>query len=112
MVTFDAVFAFMALWFAKTPAIREFGSLLVIGIIAVCVCSIIATLAVLGIREYKSPTKGKDFSQGRLSRRRGVPGEPPASAPPSRWPSSSVVILLSGIAVEGKLALQTDPIRG
>ena len=68
VVTFDAVFAFMALWFAKTPAIREFGSLLVIGIIAVCVCSIIATLAVLGIREYKSPTKGKDFSQGRLSR--------------------------------------------
>ena len=42
VVTFDAVFAFMALWFAKIPAIRQFGSLMVIGIIAVCVCSIIA----------------------------------------------------------------------
>jgi len=109
VVTFDAVFAFMALWFARTPAIREFGSLLVIGIIAVCVCSIIATLAVLGIREYKSPTKGKDFSQGRLSRVVVFLGSLPARA---AIPLAvvSVVILLSGIAVEGKLALQTDPI--
>ena len=78
----------MALWFAKTPAIREFGSLLVIGIIAVCVCSIIATLAVLGIREYKSPTKGRDFSQGRLSRVAVFLGQSASTAPPSPWPSS------------------------
>ncbi|HLX89511.1 MAG TPA: MMPL family transporter, partial [Acidimicrobiales bacterium] len=45
VVTFDAVFSFMALWFAKTPAIREFGSLLVVGIVAVCICSIILTLS-------------------------------------------------------------------
>jgi hypothetical protein len=110
VVTFDAVFAFMALWFAKTPAIREFGSLLVIGIIAVCVCSIIATLAVLGIREYKSPTKGKDFSQGRLSRVVVFLGSlPQRTAIPLAI--VSVVILLSGVAVEGKLALQTDPIQ-
>jgi hypothetical protein len=110
VVTFDAVFAFMALWFAKTPAIREFGSLLVIGIIAVCVCSIIATLAVLGIREYKSPTKGKDFSQGRLSRVVVFLGSlPKRTAVPLAV--ISVVILLSGIAVEGKLTLQTDPIQ-
>ena len=110
VVTFDAVFAFMALWFAKTPAIREFGSLLVIGIIAVCVCSIIATLAVLGIREYKSPTKGRDFSQGRLSRIVVFLGSlPQRTAVPLAI--ASVVILLSGIAVEGKLALQTDPIQ-
>jgi hydrophobe/amphiphile efflux-3 (HAE3) family protein len=109
VVTFDAVFAFMALWFAKTPAIREFGSLLVIGIIAVCVCSIIATLAVLGIREFKSPTTGKDFSQGRLSRVAVFLGSlPQRTAVPLAI--VSVVILLSGIAVEGKLALQTDPI--
>jgi hydrophobe/amphiphile efflux-3 (HAE3) family protein len=109
VVTFDAVFAFMALWFAKTPAIREFGSLLVIGIIAVCFCSIIATLSVLGIREYKSPTKGKDFSQGRLSRAAVFLGSLPQRA---AVPLAivSVIILLSGIAVEGKLALQTDPI--
>ncbi|HTZ08795.1 MAG TPA: MMPL family transporter, partial [Acidimicrobiales bacterium] len=109
VVTFDAVFAFAALWFAKTPAIREFGSLLVIGIIAVCFCSIIATLAVLGIREYKSPTKGKDFSNGRLSRLVAHLG-----SVPQRFAIPlavlSVVILLSGVALEGHLQLQTDPI--
>jgi uncharacterized protein len=109
VVTFDAVFAFMALWFAKTPAIREFGSLLVIGIIAVCFCSIIATLSILGIREFKSPTKGKDFSQGRLSRIAVFLGSlPQRTAVPLAV--ISVVVLLAGIAVEGKLALQTDPI--
>ncbi len=109
VVTFDAVFAFAALWFAKTPAIREFGSLLVIGIIAVCFCSLIATLAVLGIREYKSPTKGKDFSQGRLSRLVAFLG-----SVPQRFAIPlavlSVIVLLSGIALEGRLKLQTDPI--
>ncbi|HUI03619.1 MAG TPA: MMPL family transporter, partial [Acidimicrobiales bacterium] len=110
VVTFDAVFAFMALWFAKTPAIREFGSLLVIGIIAVCVCSIIATLAVLGIREYKSPTRGKDFSQGRLSRIVVLLGSVPKRFAPV-LALVSIVVLLSGVALEGRLQLQTDPIQ-
>jgi len=110
VVTFDAVFAFMALWFAKTPAIREFGSLLVIGIIAVCVCSIIATLAVLGIREYKSPTRGKDFSQGYLSRAVAFLGSLPSRAA-IPLAIASVGIFVAGVAVEGKLVLQTDPIQ-
>ena len=109
VVTFDAVFAFSAMWFAKTPAIREFGSLLVVGIVAVCVCSIILTLAILGIREYRSPTKGKDFSTGRLSRAVAFLG-----SVPSRFAVplgvASVVILLGGIAVEGHLQIQTDAI--
>ncbi len=110
VVTFDAVFAFTALWFAKTPAIREFGSLLVIGIIAVCVCSIIATLAVLGIREYKSPTHGKDFSNGYLSRAVAFLGSlPRRTAVPLAI--ASLGIFLAGVAVEGKLVLQTDPIQ-
>ena len=39
-----------------------------VGIIAICISSIINPLAILGIREYRSPTKGKDFSEGRLGR--------------------------------------------
>jgi len=110
VVTFDAVFAFMALWFAKTPAVRQFGSLMVIGIIAVCVCSIMLTLAVLGIREYKSPTQGKDFSKGRMSRLVVWLGSLPAkSAIPLAL--AAAVIFLGGVAVEGKLTLQTDPIQ-
>ena len=64
VVTFDAVFAFAALRFAKVPMIRAFGLLLAVGIVMICLCSIIVPLALLGIREYKSPTKGKDFREG------------------------------------------------
>lgn len=110
VVTFDAVFAFMALWFAKTPAVREFGSLMVVGIIGVCICSIVATLAILGIREYKSPTKGKDFSQGRLSRFVAFLGSVSSRAAVP-LALASVVIFLGGVAVEGHLVLQTDPIQ-
>jgi len=110
VVTFDAVFAFMAMWFAKIPAIRQFGSLMVIGIIAVCVCSIVLTLAVLGIREYKSPTTGKDFSQGSMSRLVVRLGSLPSKA---AIPAAALAALIffGGVAVEGKLVLQTDPIQ-
>jgi uncharacterized protein len=110
VVTFDAVFAFIAMWFAKVPAIRQFGSLLIIGIIAVCVCSIMLTLAILGIREYKSPTSGKDFSKARLSRMVVRLGSVPANlAVPLILVAT--LIFLGGVAVEGKLVMQTDPIQ-
>ena len=38
VVTFDAIFAFLALRFAKVPMIRDFGLLLAVGIAAICVC--------------------------------------------------------------------------
>ena len=67
-MTFDAIFAFAALHFAKVPMLREFGLLLIIGVAAICVNSIMGTLAILGIREYRSPTKGHDFREGPLGR--------------------------------------------
>ena len=36
VVTFDAIFAFAALHFAKVPMIRDFGLLLAVGIAAIC----------------------------------------------------------------------------
>ena len=64
VVTFDAIFAFAALRFAKVPMIRDFGLLLAVGIAAICLCSIIAPLAALGIREYRSPTQGQGLPRG------------------------------------------------
>src|SRR5205807_7245759 len=64
VVTFDAIFAFTALRFAKVPMLRQFGLLLAVGIAVICLCSIIAPLAALGIREYRSPTRGRDFREG------------------------------------------------
>ncbi len=110
VVTFDAVFAFAALQFAKVPMIRDFGLLLAVGIAVICVCSIIVPLASLGIREFKSPTKGRDFREGALGRLVVWMGSVPAwSAIPLAI--ASVAIFFGGIAVEDDLTLQTDPIK-
>ncbi len=108
VVTFDAVLAFAALRFAKVPMLREFGLLLVIGVIAICANSIIATLAILGIREYKSPTKGRDFREGRLGRLTVRLGSITDRIAPA-LAVVSLVVFAGGLLVEGKLVLQTDP---
>ncbi|HEY8216473.1 MAG TPA: MMPL family transporter, partial [Acidimicrobiia bacterium] len=97
VVTFDAIFAFAALRFAKVPMIRDFGLLLAVGIAAICICSIILPLAILGIREFRSPTKGRDFREGRLGRLTVWLGSLPQSfALPLAV--ASVAVFLGGIA--------------
>lgn len=110
VVTFDAIFAFAALRFAKVPMIRQFGLLLALGIAVICFCSIIVPLATLGIREYKSPTKGREFREGVLGRLVVWLGSVPTSAA-IPFILASIVIFLGGAAVEGKLVLQTDPVK-
>jgi predicted RND superfamily exporter protein len=110
VVTFDAIFAFAALRFAKVPMLRQFGLLLAVGVAAICLNSIMAPLAILGIREYKSPTKGRDFREGPLGRLVVWLGSiPKAAAVPIAI--LSTVIFAGGLLVEGKLTLQTDPIQ-
>jgi hydrophobe/amphiphile efflux-3 (HAE3) family protein len=110
VVTFDCVFAFVSLAFSKVPMVRQFGWLLVVGIVAVCVFSIFGTLAVLGVREYRSPTRGRDFSRGFLSRLAVRLGKvSPRAAVPLILISG--VILVGGVAVEGHLKMETDPIQ-
>jgi uncharacterized protein len=110
VVTFDAIFAFTALRFAKVPMLRQFGLLLAVGIAVICLCSIVAPLATLGIREYKSPTKGRDFRTGPLGRLVVWLGALPGSI---AIPLTviSVLVFAGGILVEDKLVLQTDPIK-
>ena len=110
VVTFDAIFAFIALRFAKVPMIREFGLLLAVGIAVICLCSIIFPLATLGIREFKSPTKGRDFREGFLGRLVVRLGSLPAGVA-IPLAIASVAVFLGGAAVEGKLTLQTDPVQ-
>ncbi len=110
VVTFDAIFAFAALRFAKVPMIRDFGLLLCIGIAIICFCSIIWPLAILGIREYKSPTTGRDFREGYLGRLTLFLGDLPTGLAPFLI-VGSLLIFVGGAAVEGKLTLQTDPIQ-
>jgi hydrophobe/amphiphile efflux-3 (HAE3) family protein len=110
VVTFDAIFAFLALRFAKVPMIRDFGLLLAVGIAAICIGSIILPLAILGIREFKSPTKGRDFRAGPLGRLVVWLGSIPARAA-MLFAIASIGIFVAGIAVEDKLTLQTDPVQ-
>ncbi len=111
VVTFDAVFAFAALYFAKVPMIRQFGALLAVGIVMICLCSILAPLAALGIREYKSPTRREPSKRsqalGHLVERMG--GLPKGVAVPLII--VSLAVFAGGILVEGKLTLQTDPVQ-
>ena len=81
VVTFDAIFAFLALRFARVPMIRDFGLLLAVGIAVICLTSIVGTLATLGIREFRSPTKGRDFSHGVLARLVAWLGLPQTAVP-------------------------------
>ena len=108
VVTFDAIFAFLALQFAHVPMIRDFGLLLAVGIAAICVGSIILPLAVLGIREFRSPTKGRDFRSGPLGRLVVWLGSLPKRAA-LLFAIASIGIFAAGAAVEGRLVLQTDP---
>jgi hydrophobe/amphiphile efflux-3 (HAE3) family protein len=110
VVTFDAVFAFLALRFAAVPMIRDFGLLLAVGIVAICVCSIVLPISILGIREYKSPTKGRDFSEGPLGRLVMWLGSLPPKFAPAFF-VVSMVIFFVGLSVESKLTLQTDPVE-
>ena len=110
VVTFDAVFAFAALRFAKVPMIRQFGLLLAVGIAVICLASIVVPLAALGMREYRSPTPPREFREGALGRFVVRLGSVPAvlAIPLAIM---AVVVFVGGISVEGKLKLQTDPIQ-
>jgi hypothetical protein len=110
VVTFDAVFAFGAIQISQVPMIRDFGWLLTVGIIAICVSSIINPLAALGIREYRSPTKGRDFSEGALGRLVVKLGSLPASSAVV-LAVAAVVVFAVGSVLEPKLKLETDPIN-
>jgi hydrophobe/amphiphile efflux-3 (HAE3) family protein len=110
VVTFDAVFAFAALRFAKVPMLRDFGWLLTVGIIVICFTSIVLPLSILGIREYRSPTKGRDFREGVLGRLTVTLGSLPTWLAPI-LAVASFAVFFGGLSVEDKLELQSDPIQ-
>jgi hypothetical protein len=107
-IALSAVVAFLAVRFARVPMLRDFGLLLAVGIATICICSIVLPLAILGIREYRSPTKGKDFTRARLAQLVVWLGSLPKSiAVPVAV--ASVLIFAGGIVVEDKLEIQSDP---
>ena len=110
IVTFDAIFAFMALQLAKVPMIRDFGLLLAVGVAVICVCSIVLPMAPLGWREYHKPTTGGDFTEGVLGKVVVKLGSlKPVMAIP--FAVAAVAIFLGGVLVESDLEMETDPVK-
>jgi uncharacterized protein len=110
IVTIAGVIAFLSLQFAQVPMIREFGILLAMGIVVVLITSIVVPMAALGAREYKARTEGNDYRAGALGRAVVKLGSlPPKVALPLIIASG--LILVGGVAVEGELELQTDPVQ-
>lgn len=108
--TMIAVVAFISLNLARTPMIRDFGSLLALGIVVVLVASVVIPLAALGLREYRNPTVGRDFRTGALGQAVVKLG----SLPPKLaviFMVLSAGIFFGGLAVESELELQTDVVE-
>ena len=110
VVTVNAVLAFAAIQFAQTPMIRQFGLLLAVGIVAICISSIINPLAILGIREYRKPTTGCDYREGALARFVVQLGRVPAGLALVLI-ALAVGLFVGGVVVEDRLEVQTDPVR-
>lgn len=108
VATLAAAVAFLALLFARVPMIRHFGVLLAVGIIVVAIADVVLTTAVLGAREYRSPTKRDDYRTGFLSRAVIWLGSLPLKIVPVVL-AASVVIFAVGVVADSGLELQTDP---
>jgi predicted RND superfamily exporter protein len=108
VATVAAAISFLALQLAEVPMIRYFGVLLAIGIVVVLIADVVLPMAILGAREYRSPTSPRDFTHDAISRLVVRLGNLPRKAVPVLI-GLSVVIFVGGILAEGSLELQTDP---
>lgn len=110
VVTVAAALSFLAILGSKTPMIRQFGLLLALGIVAICISSIINPLAILGIREYKRPTEGRSWTDGYLAKIVNGLGALPAGFAIVLM-VVAIAVFVGGVLAEGSLKIQTDPIR-
>ena len=109
VVTFDAIFAFAALRFAKVPMIRDFGLLLAVGIAAICLVqhhrpARRSSASASTSRPPRAATSARARSAGSWC---GSAACPPRSAPV--LVVASLVIFAGGILVEDKLVAPDRP---
>lgn len=106
VATLAAVVAFTALQVSRVPMIRDFGVLLSLGIVALVIAGIILPATVFGARHSrKAPVE--DGGVERVVAWLG--SAPPKAAVP--LVALSVVLFASGVALEGRFEVESDPIR-
>lgn len=105
--TIGGAVAFLALQLSEVPMIRDFGVLLAIGIVCSLVLAIVVVTGVLGMREYRSPTK-KLAPMSTIER---VVPRLGSLSPRSAVPFAilAVVVLVAGVLLEDRFTIQTDP---
>jgi hypothetical protein len=111
VVIFDAVFALVAIQRSEVPMIKEFGWLLIVGVVAIGISSIINPLAIVGMREWRRPTATRPgYAQGRMARMAVWLGSAPGAL--GLWFAvAAVAVFAVGSALEPKLDLEADPVR-
>jgi uncharacterized protein len=108
MAAVAAVAGFLALQLSKVPMIRDFGVMLVVGMVALLVATVGLLVTVLAAREHRSPTTTTARTDGAIARavarltRVGQPVAPLLAA-------VAVVVVTAGIVVDGRFAIETDP---
>ncbi|WP_163549371.1 efflux RND transporter permease subunit [Candidatus Frankia nodulisporulans] len=108
VATIAAVLSFCALQFSEVPMIRDFGTLLAIGLPVIVIATALLLVLALDTSERHRPTPAGDYTHGPLGRtiiRLG--GLPQITAIPLVL--ASVAIFAGGIVADGKLTVQTDP---
>ncbi len=107
VATVAAVIACLALLASKVPMIRDFGVLLAVGIVMLFASAIVVPVAVLSIRERRSPTE--TYRHQRLVEK----GMVELSRLPTVLAVPIVVVaiglLVLGLSLEEKTPIQTDP---
>ncbi len=88
--------------------LREFGLLLIIGVAAICLNSIVGHARGPRHPRVQVADQGRDFREGVLGRLTVRLGSVPAGLAPV-LAIGSLLIFAGGMLVEGKLVLQTDP---
>ncbi|MBL7497530.1 MMPL family transporter [Frankia sp. CNm7] len=108
LATVAAVVAFLALEFSAVPMIRDFGTLLALGLPVIVLATVLLTSASLAWREQRRPTPPKDYTRGPLGRTTVLLGSlPRVAAIP--LVVAAVAVFAGGVLVEGRLTVQTDP---
>ncbi|WP_049795660.1 MMPL family transporter [Frankia sp. EAN1pec] len=108
--TLASVLAFLVLEFSAVPMLRDFGTLLAVGLPVIVIATTMIMFVSLGWRECRSPTPARDYTDGPLARiviRLG--GLPRTAALPLAV--LSVAVFVGGLFAEQNLTVQTDPER-
>ena len=102
------VVAFLALRLSKVPMIRDFGVLLAIGVVVLVVVGIVVPAAILGIREWTTPTeeRGDSLVERVVVKLGGLPTKAGIALV-----IASAFLFVGGILVEGRTTIQSDPVK-